>query len=494
MGLGAVQLTQVGIALYAVLSIIYFEFGRFNNDEAWYLYAGKMVLQGAFPYQNFAFPQMPLLPYIYALSQAVVPAIWSGRIISIILSFGTLGMSVVVARRYGGELASGITAMLLACFTFGIYFNTIVKSYALVTFLFVATLFLLSSDLEDIYKYPLAVVFAALAVLVRVTALFFVLPVALYVLLLASRRAKIYAMAAGAFIALIGALWLVRDWPAARWGLFSSHLTHWEDNPATNPLWDILTLRFRDIAQAFGPLLVLAAGTFYSLAANRPRNWLRRQSPLGVFGIGLALFALSHLANGQWETEYLVPAVTALIPLLGIGLAHLFGRLQGESRRFAQGALVALLVLIPMAEGTQHLDIPGGQFPLQQVDAAAAFVEQHSQPGDRVLALEAMGVVMEAHRTPMADMTLAQFSFQDLDTATAQQLHVVNFDLTVQALNSRQARVVVLSDFDWDFLNQADTNNTGALHDALDRNYAEALNIEDFGQFSRRLHIYLLRE
>lgn len=116
---------------------------------------------------------------------------------------GTVGMSVVTARRYGGAWAGALAALLLAGFTLGIYFNSIVKTYALVSFCFAATLFVLSSHIRDNCRYPLALAFALAASLVRVTAAFFVAPILLFVFLRANRLARLMIVLEG-----IGALLL----------------------------------------------------------------------------------------------------------------------------------------------------------------------------------------------------------------------------------------------------------------------------------------------
>lgn len=79
-------------------------------------------------------------------------------------------MSIVIAKRYAGAMGGAITALLMASLTICVYFNSIIKTYALITLCFAAALFVLSSDLGDTAKYMLALFFALGAALVRVTA------------------------------------------------------------------------------------------------------------------------------------------------------------------------------------------------------------------------------------------------------------------------------------------------------------------------------------
>jgi hypothetical protein len=486
--------TRLGIILYVLTSVIYLGFGQLNNDEGWYLYASKLVYQGALPYRDFAYPQMPLLPYIYGVLQILNPSLFLGRLTSVIISIGAFGMGLVLARRYAGARAGALAALLFAASTFDIYFNSITKTYALVSFCFTATLLVLSSDLQANWKYPLALLYTFLAVLVRITALFFAIPVFLYVLVVAPRRARVWTVLEGVGTSLLAGFFLLPDWPAARWNLFASHLSHWGGVPLFDQIREIITVRLPDLTQTFGPALVLGIASLYFLWQNRDRKaWPRDPLPLVVATVGLVLFAASHLANGIWSVEYVVPAVTVLIPILAIVLSRPYAESGRTARTFLQGVLLAVLLLLPLGESTQHTDLTGGRLPLSEVDQVAAFVAQNSQPDGQVLALEAFAVVVDAHRPALPGMTLSQFSLQPVDTATAQQLHVVNSQMVLDAINRTAAPVVLLTNQDWNDLAAADAANQSAIQRALEQNYRVALVMPNFGQFDHTLYVYLVR-
>ncbi len=487
--------TLIGIGLCVIGCLVYLELGQVNGDEGWYLYASKLVFQGELPYRDFAYTQMPLLPYIYGVIQVIHPNLFGGRVTSVLLSIGTLVLSMVIARRYGGARAASITTLLFAGFTLCIYFNSIVKTYALVSFFFVATLFVLSSKPNDDTKYPLALVFAFGAVLARFTAIFFLAPVLVYVLITAprARTRVLVSLVCAAMVALAG-FFLLPDWQLARWNLLDSHLSHWGTSPILVQLRDILSLRLPDIVHNFGPVLVLCAVALYFFVRNhRSRIWPRDPAPILAETVGLALFGASHLVNGIWEVEYLVPAFTVFLPIIAIVLSHLYGETGSASRMLVQATLVAVIVLLPLGESTQHTDLTGGRLPLEEIDQVAAFVAQNSQPSDKVLALEALSVVVDANRFTLPGMTLAQFSLQEVDTATAQRLHVVNYDLVANAIEQKTARVIVLTDGDWNMLAVEDPAGLSALQNAVDQNYREALTMTNFGQFSQTVHVYLRR-
>ena len=388
--------TWAGLVLYGIESLLYLALGQLNADEGWYLYGGKLALQGLLPFRDFAYTQMPLLPYIYGVLQIPSPGLVAGRLTSIAISLGAVGMGIVVARRYAGSRGGALAALLFAAFTFGIYFNTIVKTYALVSFFFIATLFVLSSSVAEERRYPLALLFALAAALVRVTALLFVVPILVYVLLNANRwRTRVAVLLESALAVLVTGFFVLPDWPAARWDLFDSHLRHWAGAQASTQIYHVLAERLPDIVQQFGLVLVLFAGALYFLFHFKGiRYFLGDRLPIWITALGLGLFAAAHLVNGLWDVEYLVPAATALLPILAIVLSQVYEDLESLSRLFVQGILVVVLLLVPLSESIGHVDVTGRRLPLAEVNAAAAFIAEHSEPQDEVLALEALSSVL----------------------------------------------------------------------------------------------------
>ena len=71
--LAAIEIGAAALAvLLASLNLVH---GNLNQDEGWYLYAAKMVNEGAIPYVDFAFTQGPVLPYVYSMLHPVIDAL-----------------------------------------------------------------------------------------------------------------------------------------------------------------------------------------------------------------------------------------------------------------------------------------------------------------------------------------------------------------------------------------------------------------------------------
>lgn len=487
--------TWIGIALYVMLSATFFVLGQTNTDEGWYLYASKLVFYGQLPYRDFAFTQTPLLLYIYGVAQIWQSSIALGRLVSLLVSLGTLVLGIAIARRYAGPWAGACAALFFAAFTFGIYYDTIVKTYALVSFFFVATIFVLSLDLDESRKFPLALLYACLAVLVRVTALFFIAPIFLYVLLAARHwKTRLLVLLTGASAALLAGFFVIADLPAARWGIFDSHLRHWQGAQLSTQIYRVLTERLPDIVNNFGiAILLFSASLYFILRLKGIKVWLNERLPISVGGGALLLFAASHLVNGLWETEYLVPAVVAFLPILAIVLGDMYGELGRQPRIFAQGILAATLLLLPLSESIQHIDYTGRRLPLAEIDQVANFIAQNSTPTDQVLALEAFAAVIDANRPALPGATLAQFSLQLMDVPDSQRFHVVNTAMIAEAAGQGKPSVIVLTDRDWGLIRSTNTTDSMALQNALDQKYRVGMTLPLFGEFSDVVTVYLRR-
>lgn len=486
--------TTVGIFLYAIESLSFVVLGQLNSDEGWYLYASKLVLQGALPYRDFSYTQTPLLPFVYGVWQVLQPSLLLGRVTSVVISLGVLLMGIAIARRYAGSRGGALAALLAAAFTFGVYFDSIVKTYALLGFFFSATLFLLSSDLEESAKHPLALLCAICAALVRLTSLLFAAPVFLYVLAASRPRTRVVILLEGLAASLLAGYFLFQVWETAEWDLLESHLSNWGDVGPYVQIHQVLGDRLADIVQNFGVLFLLfVAAAYFILRYRKEQTWRRNPLPLLIVMIGLALASAAHLVNGLWITEYLAPSIAAFLPILAIALSRVYGAQETQSRVFVQGTLIGLLLLLPLAESIRHIDVSGRSLPLAKIDQVADYVTQHTQPTDRVLALEALSVLVDANRADLPGMELAQFSFQTVDTPTAQRLHVVNSAMLVDAVNQSTAKVILLTSNDWATLQISDPAGAEALRNALNEHYAVAMTWAKFGQFDSTIDAYISR-
>ena len=79
-----------------------------DGDEAYFLYAARMVAAGHVPYRDFFFPQMPLTAYFWAPLAALLDSpLWvSGRVLAAAVAWsGAVAFALCLVRRVGGGWA-----------------------------------------------------------------------------------------------------------------------------------------------------------------------------------------------------------------------------------------------------------------------------------------------------------------------------------------------------------------------------------------------------
>ena len=119
------------------------------KDEGFYMLASELVSQGATPYLDFFYPQMPLLPYVYGAWMKFFGFSWvSARLFSALLT-AAIGTLIYVLVREKSSPAFGALSVLLfasCCFVFP-WFLT-VQTYALSVFLLLGAYYLFERATE----------------------------------------------------------------------------------------------------------------------------------------------------------------------------------------------------------------------------------------------------------------------------------------------------------------------------------------------------------
>lgn len=112
-----------------------------NLDEPYYTVCASLVFNGEFPYKNFFFHHMPLMPFVYA--PVSVEGSWSlilGRVLSILFLFSAGLLLFKYLYKKGAESKYLFLFLLLFyCNSYLVDWLSIIRVYALSTFLFVAS-------------------------------------------------------------------------------------------------------------------------------------------------------------------------------------------------------------------------------------------------------------------------------------------------------------------------------------------------------------------
>ena len=123
-----------------------------DGDEGYYATAARLVSEGQTPYLDFFYPQMPLLPYVYApVYKLVGSSLVNMRLMSVAAGVLSLILWGLILRRRRPE-HSGIILAGLALVAMNPYFlswNVTVKTYALTNLAVFATLWALDRGLHS---------------------------------------------------------------------------------------------------------------------------------------------------------------------------------------------------------------------------------------------------------------------------------------------------------------------------------------------------------
>jgi len=478
--------------LFLVNSTVFSFWGQINADEGWYLYASKLVYSGLLPYKDFAFTQTPLLPYVYGLPQIFFPqSIYLGRITSIVFSTIAFILSITIAKKFGGKTAATITALLGATFTYGIYYQSIVKTYSLTTFLFMLAFFVLPAKPQHTWKSILAVIFVLLASFTRLSAIFFATPVIVYAFISSNSRDRLIISAACLFVLVYFLSFVLRNTDSALWGLILHHSMQWGDLTIMEQVSQILSFRIPALIIVFLFYIILW-GTLTLTSLKQAKNSTKPFWVLLTVTTGLLLFTIPNLISGGFYTEYFVPFVFVSFPITGIVYAKTYPNQGKYLKAFINLALLFAIIFGFIRGGNSFIDTSGGSSPIEETRKVASHVSKNSDPSDQIFVLEALWLAVESNRQVLPNMTMAQFSYYDVETAKAKRLHLVNSQMIFDHIKTKTPKLVILTEIDWDIL--MSTSRYENIQQALEENYLLIYSQDNFGQHNDHIDIYVQNE
>ena len=123
-----------------------------DGDEGYYATAARLVSEGQTPYLDFFYPQMPLLPYVYApVYKLVGSSLMNMRLMSVgagVLSLVLWGLMLQRRRpEHSGIILAGLA--LVAMNPYFLSWNVTVKTYALTNLAVFATIWALDRGLHS---------------------------------------------------------------------------------------------------------------------------------------------------------------------------------------------------------------------------------------------------------------------------------------------------------------------------------------------------------
>lgn len=419
------------VALYMGAALPFVRSGTPNADEGFYANIAAIVHEGRMPYRDFAYMQMPLMPYLNGtVMQFTGFGVERQRMLS--LGWSTLTVALVVALwlRLGLRIPAVAGLMAVWCSQEPLlYFHSIGKTYAVVQLLLVAMAWCFVWRRSPRRRLIVLSLLGTLAVGCRGTAAPAVVLCWAAFAWMHRRDLSLTVMVgipALAGVALIGPFF-VADWHNAWFWNLEYHLASTLERDGLRTTLDALgNLRGIAVVAAFAGILAVRKriGGFAPLvAAATILGGLACTAGIGLFDEYVTPFApVLLLACGgilataaSWRTTVIVCAIAA-----GLSFTRTEPWRWNHSSRY-----------------------------LESIAKTSDFVRSISGPDDVILT-PMPEIPLESGRPNAANLELGKFGITvELSDERAERLHMLTFRQVAGAVGAKHFPIVVLSRSGW---------------------------------------------
>ena len=494
--------------------------GDLNQDEGWYLYAARQVSEGRMLYRDFAFPQGPVQPLLYAGIYPLVELAGTagGRAFSVmlgvlaaLLAARTAGMLVEQGNRKAAAL---LAFVLISVNVYQSYYFAVVKTYAAAAFFLAGSVYLLALAVQRTSAMAAfaAGVFAVLASGTRAS-MGVLLPVTAIYLVLEWRstgfRGLVFyaagALAAGAVVLLPFAFYA---WENFYFFVFQYHTLRQSGSLLSTLVYKagfvsrLIQAYLAAVVLWIAVCLARCSGSFPAQPGSHARR-LR----IALWIIAACMTSVHFFAPFPYD-DYQVP----VYPLFAVAVAVAAVRLVGAIKPAAISWLLAVVfAACLLTAGASPLNQDWfllerdriwwrlkDQTPLAKLRDTAASLREITKPGDLLFTQDPYLAVESGLRLPHG-LELGQFSyFPGFDKERAQRLNVLNRELFLELIASCNAPAAALSGYAFAIespdINPVPESDATLFREALRKRYELVGRVSHFGQAFTELEIYRLKE
>jgi len=476
---------------------------RINLDEGWYLNAAKLVYEGKVLYQDFAYTQTPVLPYVYGLFQQLFGiGLYQGRILTVLLALGAFLLSAATARRLAGPRAGVIALALLATSFFAATQYTYTATYALTAYFLAAAFYVALLDWRPDPRNALATLFLCLAVGTRLSTVVCLPPVLLYLWLTSERKGRAFLVIGATTIVTLGVvlgLFWLRSGELMVYDIWGFHLDR-----ILRTRWRLLKIQNRILRTAFDFAAPLLLCSWAAIWAGR-RLWRNRRlqlpvrNPLTVLTMVLVVAGLfvAHLVPRTTDSYYNALQMPLMSVIGAVVVARQLARLsdRGKGERQVRSSWVLWLLIVALAgHGALQLRalLRDGALtdPLQNqvavVRDAAALVRHYVPAGQPLLTFN-QHLALEADRPTPPGYEMAIFAYRPTwDADQALRYKVINNTMLLDDL-ARPMALAAFTEFDLEQL----YGERGTFFAILNTYYRWFYTIPHFGPYGDILYLYV---
>jgi len=464
-----------------------------DGDEGYYATAARLVAEGRTPYEDFFYPQMPLLPYVYApFYKLVGSSLAAMRLLSVALSALALVLwGLFLRARFADRPMYVIGGLLLVAFNpYLLSWSVTVKTYALTNLGVFATLWAVDRGFQT--RRLLWFLAAGLAAGVTVEMRLLYLPWAgsLFAALVWIRwrhprvgmsHASVVAAGVGLLVGLLPAFRLYLENPARfRFNNLDYHNLHFSAldragaDEAPRILAALLELGRSLVLNPFMlALIVLAVLGWVAVrrAADHADTSLR---PLAlVAGLGAIVHTVTCLFPDPVHERYFTgPLAPMLAPLAVLGMVDLARRL-GRPTTLVAGVVVLAAVLSVVDLQLRKTGINRDEvWSFEHLDEVSANIESRTDPGDMVLSFWS-GYVFETGRrfVPGMENHFALGVSEKLTLNEQVTYHIAGKEVLLKAILTKAPKVIVLGAWMHEVNTTLEQKDLPLLLQELDNNY-----------------------
>ena len=477
----------VAAILFELLFLLFFR--RVNLDEGWYLGAAKLVYAGKVLYQDFAYTQTPLLPYVYGLfGQLFGIGLYQGRALTVLLALGAWLLSAATAQRLAGQRAGLLCLALLATSCFAATQYSYTATYALTACLIAAALYVSLLSWRDSTRNVVATLLICLAVCTRLSTIVVLPPFLLYLLLTSRAKWRAFGWIGGTTLATLGLIlgyfWLHSP-ELMRYDIWGFHLDR-----ILRTRWRLLKIRERTLRTAldFGVPILLNLGAIFWY--GRVRSAWRARNRLIIPTVILMVTGLfvAHLVPRTTDSYYNALQLPMMCLVGSVLLARSWP--QGRKRRVGWVAVVASLLLLNGALQLRAVWRDGVlTVPLHNqialVRRTAALVAQYVPVTGTLLTFD-QHLALEAARATPPGYEMSIFAYRPTwPTEQARAYKMINNEILLTDLASPVAGVA-FTEFDLEQI----YGERDAFFATLHTYYRWFYTIDHFGPYGDTLYLY----
>jgi hypothetical protein len=488
-------ITLISIFLYVGYFTI--TFAQLNSDEGWYLYAAKQVYQGQRLYQDFAYSQMPLLPYVYGLGLLFWKSMYAGRLISFLIFCASLILIYQLSKENFKPESFLWLLFIFIVYPDGFYFDTVVKTYALTFFFFLLSFYIWISNVKAEVKYPILFLILLLGIFTRLSFAFYALVlgiVAVREIWKQKNRSRVYLITFVSCLPVLlwGVSFLYPDPSLPIWNIFSYNAMVHKMGFSSDALTNFFPhLRgFLRYARAFRfigiPMLlsIFSSAYYGSLHQNKKRN-------LFLAALACLSFASLHFFSEDPLLEYYVPAIMFLV-VLSVWFLFSFTTIRSGINTmilWVSRGILGFIVIALMTKGQfgiANYNLYEGHPPIKTVQEVARVVNQY-YPGQPIFTLQSIYIAVETNRDVFPGLSMGIGSILDISTKEANKIHWVNLEIVADLLRSPDTKVVILTEREIGFLGRS----IQGFEILLETNYRNVFEIGHFGQKSGKAYVFI---